>query len=100
VPTLVETHSATDQVIHQKEGQAFNFQELVARFKRDIFTDFLFVKSSQSLTGDTSADKACKEFNHPSGIFIAVEILTWLELLPAYRRLLSVVDGMKAFIRS
>ena len=106
-PALVEPHLQNlVQVIRGNNGQPFDFQVLAARFTLDIVTDFLFGKSTQSLLGGKAAEDArhfltlVKDFEPPSGTFIAVGALAWFELLPSYRRLLLVVDGMKAFFRS
>ena len=106
-PTLVEPHlQQLVQAIREKGGRPFDFQELAARFTLDVVTDFLFGKSTKSLQCGQVADEArhflalVKDFEPPSGTFIAIGALAWFELLPSYRRLLRVVEGMKTFFRS
>lgn len=100
---LVEPHfeRLRKQLGHQR-GTIVDFQELSTRLILDIATDFLFGKSTESLNEDANGQgrhflSLVRQFEPASGSFIAVGVLAWIELLPFYRQLLHVVDGMKTF---
>lgn len=120
-PTLLEPHVRrlvdTMRALSarsRREGQgekakahAFDFHELASMFTLDVVTEFLFGKSTLCLQRPRQQDgqdgvhflSLVKGFEGPSGQFIAVGPLAWLGLAPSYRRLISLVDGMKAFFR-
>lgn len=88
----------------------FDFHELASMFTLDVVTEFLFGKSTSCLAVDDPRLQdgphdgvrflaLVKAFEGPSAEFIAVGPLAWLRLAPSYRRLTSVVDGMKAFFK-
>lgn len=83
------------------------FHELASMFTLDVVTEFLFGKSTGCLNFPREADgrdgvrflSLVKKFEGPCGKFIAIGPLAWLELLPDYRRLIGLVEGMKAFFK-
>jgi cytochrome P450 len=105
-PTLVEPHFQQLTEVIRENGGSFDFQEVAARFTLDLVTDFLFGKSTETLPGGKDADAAnyflslIKKFEPSAGTFIAVGALAWLELLPSYRQIIDVVNGMKRFFRA
>lgn len=122
-PTLLEPHvrrlvdtmralSRTSErpSLHKGEkgkASAFDFHELASMFTLDVVTEFLFGKSTLCLQSPRKQDgqdgvhflSLVRDFEGPSGEFIAVGPLAWLGLAPSYRRLIRLVDGMKAFFR-
>lgn len=103
---------AQAQAQAQGEGEkgkaaSFDFHELASMFTLDVVTEFLFGKSTLCLQSPRRQDgrdgvdflALVREFEGPSGEFIAVGPLAWLGLATSYWRLLRVVDGMKAFFR-
>lgn len=103
---LIEPHfELLCEKIRKEQGKIIDFQELSTRLVLDIVTDFLFGQSTESLLENEDGPgrhflSLVKKFEPPSGTFIAIGYLAWIELLPSYRRLISVVDGMKAFFRT
>ncbi|KAK3180015.1 hypothetical protein K4F52_008593 [Lecanicillium sp. MT-2017a] len=100
---LVEPHfeRLRKQLGHQR-GAIVDFQEFSTRLILDIVTDFLFGKSIESLNEDANGQgrhflSLVRQFEPASGSFIAVGVFAWVELIPFYRQLLRVVDGMKTF---
>lgn len=119
-PTLMEPHvkrlvdamRALSSQSQQGDGQngkskVFDFQELASMFILDIVTEFLFGKSTLCLQYPRQKDgqdgvrflSVVKEFEGPSGKFIAVGPLAWLSLAPSYRRLIGVANDMKSFFK-
>lgn len=110
-PMLLEPHvrSLVDSMRHSSaQGNGvFDFHELASMFTLDVVTEFLFGKSTDCLENPRGPDgqdgvhflSLVKEFEGPSGKFIAIGPLAWLGLLPKYRRLIGLVEGMKAFFR-
>ncbi|KAF3766855.1 cytochrome P450 [Cryphonectria parasitica EP155] len=87
---------------------SFDFHHLASMFTLDVVTDFLFGKSTRCLgrgAKQTSHQHGLrflalvKYFEGPSGKFIAIGPLAWLSLFTSYKRLIGVVNGMKAFFR-
>lgn len=115
-PTLLEPHVrslvARMRRVSQEEGEeeeegVFDFHELASMFTLDVVTGFLFGQSTHCLDspqGPSGADGAhflslVKDFEGPSGEFIALGPLAWVRLLPSYKRLIGLVVGMKAFFK-
>lgn len=92
---------------YENAGGVFDFHALSCMFTLDVVTEFLFGKSTKTLASPRDADAEdavsflalVREFEGPSGKFMALGALAWPGLLPAYRRLMGVVRGMKAFFR-
>lgn len=111
-PALLEPH--VQSLVRQMrrlsyEGRGVvDFHELASRFTLDVVTEFLFGQSTHCLGGphQRGGEEALhflslvKDFEGPSGQFIAVGPLAWLGLAPSYKRLLGLVDGMKAFFKN
>lgn len=85
----------------------FDFHELASMFTLDVVTEFLFGKSTDCLGSPEQVDgkdgvnflSLVKGFEGPSGKFIAVGPLAWFGLISSYKRLIGLVDGMKAFFK-
>lgn len=99
---------AVEGVVGEKgKASVFDFHELASMFTLDVVTEFLFGESTLCLQNPRREDgqdgvrflSLVKEFEGPSGKFIAVGPLAWLSLAPSYRRLIHLVDGMKAFFK-
>lgn len=112
VRRLVDTMRTLSSRSREGEGEkgkanAFDFHELASMFTLDVVTEFLFGKSTLCLQSPRQESgqegvyflSLVKNFEGPSGKFIAVGPLAWLGLAPSYRRLISLVDGMKAFFK-
>lgn len=105
----LSSRAAEGVVVVGDKGKAgvFDFHELASMFTLDVVTEFLFGKSTLCLQNPRREDgqdgvrflSLIKEFEGPSGKFIAVGPLAWLSLAPSYRRLIHLVDGMKAFFK-
>ncbi|CAN8101932.1 unnamed protein product [Discula destructiva] len=110
-PTMLEPHVqnlvSEMRRLAQKGHGVFDFHELASMFTLDVVTEFLFGKSTDCLGNPEQADgkdgvnflTLVKGFEGPSGQFIAVGPLAWFGLIRSYKRLISLVDGMKAFFR-
>lgn len=103
---LVEPHmQQLIKVIRKNGKRPFDFRELSERFILDVVTDFLFGKSTGCLSASTDDDESrrflsfVKTFEPPSGMFMAVGILAWIELIPSYQQLIQTVNGMKRFFK-
>lgn len=119
-PALLEPHvrrlvasmrcraSSSSSCAREKEEEGvFDFHELASMFTLDVVTEFLFGKSTNCLERPQRPEgedgvhflRLVKDFEGPSGQFIALGPLAWVGLLPSYKRLLGLVDGMKAFFK-
>lgn len=110
-PDLLEPHvrNLVDRMrrLSSEARGAFDFHELASMFTLDVVTRFLFGKSTNCLGSPDESDgqqgmhflSLVRDFEGPSGKFIALGPLAWLGLLPCYRRLIGLVVGMKAFFR-
>lgn len=106
--TLSRENKQDGEAVGQHATNGFDFHELASMFTLDIVTEFLFGKSTLCLRHprqDGGHDgvhflSLVKDFEGPSAKFIAVGPLAWLGLAPSYRRLIRLVDGMKAFFRN
>lgn len=111
-PAMLEPHvqSLVQQMRLQTQKSrrgVFDFHELASMFTLDVVTEFLFGKSTGCLESPHQGDgeegvhflSLVKEFEGPSGQFIAVGPLAWFGLLSSYKRLIGLVDGMKAFFK-
>ncbi|ROW07065.1 hypothetical protein VPNG_06658 [Cytospora leucostoma] len=86
-------------------GEVFDFHELACMFTLDIVTEFLFGRSTRCLEDPRGPEgregmeflALVKKFEGPSGEFIAVGLLAWLQLLPSYIYLIGLVRGMKTW---
>lgn len=110
-PTMLEPH--VQSMVQQmrslsREGRGvFDFHELASMFTLDVVTEFLFGKSTDCLGNPQQGEgeegvhflSLVKDFEGPSGQFIAVGPLAWLGLVHSYKRLIGLVDGMKAFFK-
>lgn len=94
--------------IARHQDSTLDFQQVSSRLILDVVTDFLFGQSTDSLREEEEEGtdgegkkflSLVKQFEPASGKFIAVGVLAWLELVPYYRCLIGVVDGMKRFFR-
>lgn len=89
------------------DNGVFDFHELASMFTLDVVTEFLFGTSTDCLGNPGGADgqdglhflALVKDFEGPSGKFIALGPLAWLGLLPRYRRLIRLVEGMRDFFQ-
>lgn len=110
-PAMLEPHvqSLVDEMrrLAQKGRGVFDFHELASMFTLDVVTEFLFGKSTDCLGNPTLVDgkdgvnflSLVKGFEGPSGQFIAVGPLAWFGLISSYKRLIGMVEGMKAFFK-
>lgn len=111
-PTVLEPHvrrlvDGMRARAWESAGGVVEFHGLSSMFTLDVVTEFLFGKSTKTLADprDEEAQDAVrflglvKEFEGPSGKFIALGAMAWPGLLPKYRRLIAVVNGMKAFFK-
>ncbi|KAJ4408679.1 hypothetical protein N0V82_009633 [Gnomoniopsis sp. IMI 355080] len=111
-PAMLEPH--VQSLVQQMRRQAhasrrgvFDFHELASMFTLDVVTEFLFGKSSGTLESPHQGDgeegmhflSLVKDFEGPSAQFIAVGPLAWFGLITSYKRLIGMVDGMKAFFK-
>ncbi|KUI64196.1 Cytochrome P450 52A11 [Cytospora mali] len=108
-PTFMEPHvmrlvGEMKRLGGREDGEeVFDFHELACMFTLDVVTEFLFGKStrcmgiSKGVEGEEGMKflSLVRKFEGPSGEFIAVGLLAWLELLPSYRHLIGLVTGMK-----
>lgn len=110
-PAMLEPHvqSLVGEMrrLGQKGRGVFDFHELASMFTLDVVTEFLFGKSTECLKNPEQVDgkdgvkflSLVKGFEGPSGQFIAVGPLAWFGLMSSYKRLIAMVDGMKAFFK-
>jgi cytochrome P450 len=108
-PALLEPHVQDMLRVIRAEGtnrRSFDFQAICRRFTLDVVTDFLFGRSTLSLSDDPAIAGAGKDFlafvdtfDPRAGSFMAVGLLAWIELIPAYRLTIAAAEGMKAFFR-
>lgn len=110
-PAMLEPHVqglvAEMRRLAQRESGVFDFHELASMFTLDVVTEFLFGKTTNCLGDSEQGDgndgvnflSLVKDFEGPSGQFIAVGPLAWLGLIRSYKRLIGLVDGMKTFFR-
>lgn len=111
-PAILEPHvqSLFQQMRRQAQASRsgiFDFHELASMFTLDVVTEFLFGKSSGCLESPHQGDgeegvhflSLVKDFEGPSGQFIAVGPLAWFGLITSYKSLIGMVNGMKAFFK-
>ncbi|KAK7741818.1 hypothetical protein SLS53_004882 [Cytospora paraplurivora] len=108
-PSFMEPHVerlvAEMKRLSGEGGQVFEFHELACMFTLDIVTEFLFGRSTRCLENPRGPEgkegmeflSLVKKFEGPSGEFIAVGLLAWLQLLPSHMYLIGLVRGMKTW---
>lgn len=111
-PAMLEPHVQSLFQQMRRQAQAtrrgvFDFHELASMFTLDVVTEFLFGKSTGCLESPHQGEgeegvhflSLVKDFEGPSGQFIAVGPLAWFGLITSYKRLIGMVNGMKAFFK-
>lgn len=111
-PASLEPHvrNLVDRMrsLSSEAAGAFDFHELASMLTLDMVTGFLFGRSTNCLGSPEEEEgrqgmhflSLVRDFEGPSGKFIALGPLAWLGLLPCYRRLIGLVVGMKSFFRA
>lgn len=107
-PAVLEPHvRALVERMRCLSAEVLDFHELASMFTLDVVTEFLFGASTDCLGRPGEADgqdglqflTLVRDFEGPSGKFLALGPLAWLGLLPRYRVLLGLVEGMRAFFK-